>query len=394
MMAAQYVYLGTSVFFLNPKPQNTLKPFFDHLDGVTINLSNRYLDENPGMLDPMFFIEDRKEAGRLLADMIIRAQGMNSKSNQRVQSIRSQEELTTELVEHAQMPANECSYDVIFGNKKHGSNTPRLSDDDTVAFVKQKMVSSPFWKASISQNPDGRSSFLTAIKSGRPFLVEWDNSISMPASKNEDDWTQQERDGVQSVVNLFKFGAETIGNSRKGGGLFVDEAHIMQTSEVAMNLLKKSGREWRSQDINLILATQNMADFLADDEYNIFPYVRLFIIMNLAATKDELDLFFDVTNFPRDDEHKYYITHAAMETAESVKTKKQIPNAIVIDNAYGVKTGIICGPFPSRELSSATGKHIKDIMQDDQQQLELMTFEELSRISLEQEDEHNSVADL
>lgn len=394
MMAAQYVYLGTSVFFLNPKPQNTLKPFFDHLDGVTINLSNNYLDENPGMLDPMFFIEDRKEAGRLLADMIIRAQGLNSKTNQKSQSIRIQEELTTELVEHAQMPANECSWDVIFGNKKHGANTPRLSDDDTVEFIRQKMISSPFWKASISQNPDGRSGFLTAIKSGRPFLVEWDNSISMPASKNEDEWTQPERDGVQSVVNLFKFGAETIGNSRKGGGLFVDEAHIMQTSEVAMNLVKKSGREWRSQDINLILATQNMADFLDDNEYNIFPYVRLFIIMNLAETKKELDLFFDITKFPRDDEHKYYITHAAMDTADSVKTKKQIPNAIVIDNAYGVKTGIMCGPWPSRELSSATGKHVKDIMQDDQQQLQLMTFEELSKMSLEQEEEQNSVADL
>lgn len=394
MMAAQYVYLGTSVFFLNPKPQNTLKPFFDHLDGITINLSNNYLDENPGMLDPMFFIEDRKEAGRLLADMIIRAQGMNSKTNQRVLSIRQQEELTTELVEHAQMPANECSYDVIFGNQKHGANTPRLSDDDTVAFVKQKMVSSPFWKASISQNPDGRSGFLTAIRSGRPFLVEWDNSISMPASKNEDDWTQQERDGVQSVVNLFKFGAETIGNSRRGGALVVDEAHIMQTSEVAMNLVKKSGREWRSQDINLILATQNMADFLDDNEYNIFPYVRLFIIMNLAETTKELDIFFDLTKFPRDEEHKYYITHAAMETADSVRNKKRIPNAIVIDNAYDIKTGIMCGPWPSRELQAATGKHIKDILQDDQQQLQLMTFEELSRISLEQEEEQNSVSDL
>ena len=394
MMAAQYVYLGTSVFFLNPKPQNTLKPFFDHLDGITINLSNNYLDENPGMLDPMFFIEDRKEVGRLLADMIIRAQGMNSKSNQRVQSIRSQEELTTELVEHAQMPANECSYDIIFGNQKHGANTPRLSDDDTVAFVRQKMISSPFWKASISQNPEGRSGFLTAIQSGRPFLVEWASSISMPATKNEDDWTQQERDGVQSVVNLFKFGAEVIGNSRRGGALIVDESHILQTSEVAMNLVKKSGREWRSQDINLILATQNMADFLDDNEFNIYAYVRLFIIMNLAETQKELDLFFDITKFPRDEEHKYYITHAAMETADSVKHKKQIPNAIVIDNAYEVCTGILCGPWPTRELSAATGKHLKDIMQDEQQQLDLMTFEDLSRQSLEQEEEQNSFADI
>ena len=394
MMAAQFVYLGTNVFYLNPKPQSTLKPFFDHLNGVTINLSNRYLDENPGMLDPMFFLEDRRDAGRLLADMIIRAQGMNSKSNAKTASLRQQEELKTELIEHAMMPANECSYDIIFGNKRSGVNTPRLSDDDTVAFIAQKMKSSAFWKASISQNPSARSQFAAAIKSGRPFLVEWDNSISMPNSKNEDDWTSEEKDGVQSVVNLFRFGAEVIGNSRKGGGLFFDEAHIAQTSEVAMNLIKKSGREWRSQDINLILATQNMADFLDENEFNIRQYVRLFIIMNLADSKKELDIFFDITKFPNDDEHKMYITNAARSTSESAKIKKTIPNAIVIDSAYHIKTGIMAGPWPSRELAAASGKHISEINQDSSQHVQMMTFEQIAKMSMENSKEEDSISEL
>ena len=394
MMVAQYVYLGTSAVFLNPKPQSTLKPFFDHLDGITINLSNHYLEENPGMLDPMFFIEDRREVGKLLADMVIRAQGMNSKSNDKMFSIRKQEELTTELVEHAMMPANECSWDIIMGNKRAEKPTPRLSDDDTVAFIRDKMKSSAFWKASISQDPDGRSNFQAAIKSGKPFLIEWDTSISMPTTNNEDDWTQQERDGVQSVVNLFKFGAEIIGNSRRGGVLVVDEAHVMQTSEVAMNLIKKSGREWRSQDINLMLATQNLSDFLGDDEYNIRAYVRLFIIMNVPDLKKELDIFFDITKFPRDEKYIQYITNASISSAESARGLKSIPNAIVMDSAYGIKTGIMAGPWPYRELSAASGKHVKDIVDDGSADMSMMTFEQFSNEMIDESHEDDSVANL
>lgn len=378
MMLAQVVYMGQSAVFLNPKPQSSLKPFFDHLDGITINLNNHYLKDNPGMLDPMFFIEDRVDVGNLLADMIIRAQGMNSKAENQVDNIRSQEELRTELVEHAKMPANECSYDIIFGNKRHGASTPRLSDEDTVKFIAQKMISSPFWKASISDNPDGRSEFLEKIKMGKPFLVEWDNSISMPQTFDEDKWTQPEKDGVQSVVNLFRFGAEIIGNGRRGGMLVVDEAHIMKTSEVVMNMLKKSGREWAAQDINLMLATQNLSDFLSDDEYNIRPYIRLFIIMKVPEQKKELDIFFDVTKFPRDEQHIHYITHAGIEEAESVKAKKTIPSAIVIDTAYEWKGGIMAGPWPYRELSAASGKHVKDIITEQNSHHAAMTFEEIS----------------
>lgn len=378
MMMAQVVYMGQSAVFLNPKPQSSLKPFFDHLDGVTINMNRHYLEENPGMLDPMFFLEDREEVGNLLADMIIRAQGMNSKTNEQVKNVRSQVELRTQLVEHAKMPANECSYDVIFGNQRHGANSPRIDDDETLEFIRQNMISSPFWKASISTNPDGRSEFLEKIKGGKPFLVEWDNSMTMPQSFDEDRWTQPEKDSVQSVVNLFRFGAEIIGNSRRGGLLVVDEAHIMKTSEVVMNMLKKSGREWAAQDINLMLATQNLSDFLADDEYNIRPYVRMFIIMKVPEQKRELDIFFDLTKFPRDEQHTYYITHAGINEADSVKTKKTIPNAIVIDTAYDWKGGIMAGPWPARELAAASGKNIREITEEQSNQPRAMTYEEIA----------------
>ena len=202
--------------------------------------------------------------------------------------------------------------------------------------------------------------------------------MTMPQSFDEDRWTQPEKDSVQSVVNLFRFGAEIIGNSRRGGLLVVDEAHIMKTSEVVMNMLKKSGREWAAQDINLMLATQNLSDFLADDEYNIRPYVRMFIIMKVPEQKKELDIFFDLTKFPRDEQHTYYITHAGINEADSVKTKKTIPNAIVIDTAYDWKGGIMAGPWPARELAAASGKNIREITEEQSNQPRAMTYEEIA----------------
>lgn len=353
-MIAQTTYIGGQAVFLNPKPNTTYKSFFDLLGGITVNLSTKYLNEFPGMLDPMFFIEDREQVGRILADMIIRAQGMNAASNSRMSAIRSMEELTTELIERAKMPANECSADIIFGNRRAAVPTPRLSDNDTVSFVKLKMKSSPFWKAAISEDPEARSTFQAAFATGSPVLIEWDNSIQLPGSDTDPDrWTPAEKDGVQSVVNLFSYATEIIGSGRRGGILAIDEAHHIRTSEACMGYIRRSGREWRSQNINLMLSTQNLSDFLDDDEYNIAEYVGLFIMMRVSgANKKEMEIFFDMTGLPRDEAHRDYIVNAGIKTAAG--RKKLVPNAYVIDRAYEWEGGIICGPWPERELEAAT----------------------------------------
>ena len=42
-----------------------------------------------------------------------------------------------------------------------------------------------------------------------------------------------------------------------------------------------------------------------------------------------------------------------MKTASN-KVKKSIPNAYIIDNTYEWQGGIICGPWPERELKAAS----------------------------------------
>ena len=352
-MIAQTVYQGKKAVFLNPKPNSSLKPFFDLLGGETINMSSKYLEENPGKLDPMFFLNDRESVGRLLAEMIIKARGFNVERS--AENNLSMEELTTELIERAKMPANQCSYDIIFGNQRAEPSTPRLSDDATVSFVRSRMISSPFWKATISKDPDGRSSLQDVLKGNRPILIEWDNSIVLPSKdSNPDKFTPAEQDGIQSITNLFDYGSSIIGEGKQGGILCIDEAHVLKTSETAMNKVRGAGRQWRSQNITLMIATQEMKDFLGDHEHNIGSYVRLFIIMKVdESDPKEVELFFDRTKLPKDGTALDYITNAGMKTASN-KVKKSIPNAYIIDNTYEWQGGIICGPWPERELKAAS----------------------------------------
>lgn len=355
MMLAQTVYAGQQVVMLNPKPESSLKPFFDYLGGTTINMSYEYLSENPGLLDPMFYIEDRERVGQLLADMIINAQGLESGSSNTTEKIRSSTHLRREIIERAKHPSNQCSYDVIFGNKRVSPPTTRLPDDDTVEFVRTKMDSSAFWKASISMDPSAQSSFRDSMNTGRPILVEWDNSITLPSSEESpDNWSQPVRDGIQSVVNLFNFSAEIIGSSRQGGILAIDEAYVLKTSEVAMGLVKYAGKTWRNSNITLLLATQELKEFLGkNNKHNIGSSVRAYIIMQVEEEDtEELDIFFDLTGLPRDESNIYYISHAGMKPAG--KAKKSIPNAYLIDKTYDWEGGIICGPWPERELKLAS----------------------------------------
>lgn len=360
MMSAQVSYMGRQAIFLNPKPDASLKPFFDFLGGVTINLSNQYLDENPGLLDPVFFLDEPDEIGRLLADMIIRAQKMNDVTNAATAAIRSMEELTTELIERARMPANQCSFDIIFGNRRAG--TPPLSDDDTLDFIHMKMQTSPFWKAAISNDPEGRSRFEEVFKSGKPLLVEWDNSIVMPnEGTNQDRMTTREMDGVQSVVNLFTYSTSILGRGKRGGILVIDEAHIIKTSEVAMQIVKRSGRYWRESNISLAMASQNMKDYMGGDENDLSAYARMFIIMKVPESdEDELDIFYRITGLPRDKGHTAYITNAGVNKNPNAKQKKSVPNAYLIDRSYDWQGGIICGPWPEREMNAAIQSKLKN----------------------------------
>lgn len=360
MMNAQNTYLGGQSIYLNPKPGSSLKPFFDYLGGVTINMSTKYLKERPGLLDPMFYIEDREEVGRLLADMIIRATGMNETTNNRYEAVRAMEDLTANLIENANYPANETSFDVIFGNQRHGANTKPLRDKEIVKFVRTKLKSSPFWKASISNDPGARNTFAETFNSNKPLLIEWDKSIVLPErGKTALEMTPQENDGVQSIVNLFMYSSEVIGRNKSGGILTIDEAYVLKSSNLIMQQAIKSGRTWRDKNRTLLLASQHLADFLPADSGSgtsddLGAYIRSFLIMNIDENDhDDLDIFFRVSGLPRDEDTISYIT----SMKRNPKKGRFIPSAYYIDKEYDWEGSILCGPWPQREMRAAKPQH-------------------------------------
>lgn len=363
MMAAQVAYSGKQVIFLNPKPGSTLAPFFEHLGGYTINMNREYLNENPGLLDPMFYLKDREEAGEVLTDMILSAQRAEAQNT--MDSVRYVEELKSQIIERAKMPANRCSFDVIFGNKSDGVNTPPLESQETMEFIHYKMKNSAFWRASISTDPGGINKFRELFESKKPLLIEWDKNIILPGEdKREESWTSNEQDGIQSVINLFKYASDIIGRGKEGGMLLIDEAHYIRSSEVAMGLIKNSGRTWRSSNITLTLGTQKLGDLAGGDDHDISAYTRAFIIMNIdEQDQKEQDHFFRISQLPRDDEKIDFITHMGVKDRSS----GQSPQAYVVDKSYPWSGPIICGPWPAIELAAASNDlSVSDILDNRQ----------------------------
>lgn len=348
MMLAQAVYLGRSGIMINPKPRASAKGLFDLLGGVTIKMSTEYLNKFPGQLDPMFYMKDREQVGNILADMIISAMRYNSNSTNAVKNTLTMETLRAEFLERAKMRANECSWDVIAGNKRVDPPTPPLSNSDVIDFVQSKLKTSSFWKASISKDPTGRSSFKNTIESGKPILIEWEGSINLPDKETPvDEYTPSQMDGVQSILNVFTYSSEILSGVRQGGILAIDEAHHLKRSTTIVNKLTTSGREWRSSGVTLLLATQEVMDFLNPEDVDISSYVRLFIFMHIAASsKPNIERFLELVDIEDTDKLREFITHAKPDE------HSPFPGAFIKDRTTKWEGGIVCGPFPKRELDA------------------------------------------
>lgn len=348
-MLAQTVYLGKLAIMINPKKSSTAKGMFDLLGGITIKMSSDYMRKHPGQLDPLFYIEDREQAGRVLADMIIAAMKYNySNGENAISNAIATEALTAEIIERAKMRANECSWDVIAGNKRVNPPTPKISNDSVIEFVQNRMKTSAFWKSSISRDPEGRSAFKNAISSGKPILIEWDGSIVLPDKETTPDkYTPSQQDGIQSVLNIFNYASEILGNARQGGMLAIDEAHHLKRSPTIMSKLTTSGREWRSSGITLMLASQEVLDFLNPDDVDISSYVRLFIFMHIAPEDNKnLERFLEIVSLEDSEKLKQFITNAKPGMGSPY------PGAFIRDRTTNWDGGIICGKFPEREMSA------------------------------------------
>lgn len=358
-LTAQLAYMGLPVAFFNPKKEGTLQPLFDHIGGVTISMNRRYLEQNPGMLDPVFFLHDRKEVAQLIADAIFLANRMyddeGSKANQRRTQIK------TEIQERALDSRNTCSADIIFGNRSSNpaQRTHPISDQEVVQFVSNRMQTSQFWTAFIATNANA-SGLHERMTGGRSFLIEWDKSMQLPnADTPQKEYTDNQLDTVISVNITFNYASAIVGGT--GGAIIVDESWVLKNSREALAILERGGREWRQANIMLIMGTQRIRDWMdsrseragtASAAANMATFFDRYLFMAInEQDNNELDMFFELTGLPRTKHNEHYITHAGASRTPGGSKGNSIPRAYYMDKIYDWAGGIICGPWPERELN-------------------------------------------
>lgn len=352
-MLAQSFYAGYRNVFMNPKRNSTLKPFFDNLGGTTIIMSEEYLSQNPGLLDPKLYLTS-KEAADVLNENISLA--LKLSSNTDFGSIQSITQLKAEIKQLAENPLNETSWEVIFG--REDGKTTGISNESYRETIKNRIGLSPFWKAFISQDVSSAAEFKEMLNQNKPVLIEWSKSLSLPnSSEKMSEMSDNGLDSLLSIQTVFRYAVEITGNSRAGGVIFIDEAWVLKRSEQSMRMVDGSLREFREANIMLVLGTQRLVDFMdSESDMDFTSYFDRILIMAISRTDDvEIDKYYKLTSLPRTPENTTYICDAGVEAEDPDQTGKrkrvrEVPRAYYIDNIYDFQGGIICGPWPAREL--------------------------------------------
>lgn len=373
-ISAQLDALLLNQFFFNPKGVGTMKPFFDHIGGVTISLTEKELAENPGMADPVYFLNDRKEVASVLADALFRVMGMyddkGSTANQR--RVR----LKAEIQDNAENPSNLTSGDILFGNQRTG--TPSLTDKEVLQFIDNKIKVSPFWKAFISRSHSG-SYLQRKMRSSRAVLFEWGGGMSLPSANTDpSEYTDDMWDTVLSMTTFFLYAAQRL--EETGGAIIVDESASLKSSREVRKVLEEGGRKWRHADIWLIMACQRIADWVTeDDAEDMTSYFSQFLFMAISETSDrELDLFYRMTGLPETASTTHYIRHAGTTQRKNGKLQQglKIPRAYYVNNIYDWAGGLVCGPWPLEEFQAAR-TDTKNLQEEsearDREEVDLMT---------------------
>lgn len=135
---------------------------------------------------------------------------------------------------------------------------------------------------------------------------------------------------------------------------------MLKSSREALAILERGGREWRQANIMLIMATQRIQDWMnAKAErsgqaatQNMATFFDRYLIMAIGESDpNEIDAFYDLTGQPRSDRMTYYMTHAGATSAGGSVKGNSVPRAFYMDRIYGWEGGIVCGPWPQKELN-------------------------------------------
>ena len=119
---------------------------------------------------------------------------------------------------------------------------------------------------------------------------------------------------VNSVSTVFKYATQQVKGT--GGAVVVDESYPLRHVKSTMDDLDRAGREWRQANIALILASQNLTDWLgtvgdsSSSAETVRGFVSRYLIMAINRNNDaDFDWFYELTNQPRSDAMRNFIAN-------------------------------------------------------------------------------------
>lgn len=357
-MVAQADFMGASSSYLNPKKTGSLEPTISYLGGVTISMSRQYLLDNPGLADPFLFVNADEEPERIAS--IISSSlllSMDAQSDRGSGHSRRRAEISGEILDRCKGVAGfKCgtAREVLLGNEQRG--IPPFSDSEVVSFVTNKEKISPFWRSFLAP-PNTASALQAKMRTARTLLFEWDDSMDLPSEgKPPSEYSDNERDTMLSLTLMFQYSVMRARASGKPSLVVCDEAHVLKASSEAMAMVDRAGREWRSANINLVLGTQGVTDFVGVDDKDLQGLIGRHLFLAIKD-RDEVNLraFLSLSGFPFEEGHIFDNRHAkymvnAAPSAGGTKSGS-LYRAYLLDSIYEWSGGIILGPWPERELN-------------------------------------------
>ena len=241
MIATQSFLSGHTVFFINPKPDDSLEGFCDAIGGTTLTLSA--LERTPGLLDPFRYTDPAHAAEIALSHISAVLAG------------------TIEPVEFIQL-TGAITRAALEGARCVGECLNAEDIDPKISYlIREYAYGSSLFRMGVAEEPLGP---LTEMSSGGLTLVQFDRKLQMPPDgvTNVMDMETAERNGI-AAIRLISHAASEIMFSGNGGVLLIDEAHVFLGSKEGRIIVQKWGREGRSQAILPILGTHRIADVLS-----------------------------------------------------------------------------------------------------------------------------------
>ena len=258
--ATQTSLLGKTVVFINPKPADSLDGFCVAIGGEVVKVSA--LEREGGLLDPFRYAEPEVAADIAISHITSVLTDMTETDEVRMGA----------AIQRAAVSGARCVGDTL----DHPDMPPGVRE-----LILAQAESSTLFALGISMKPQEN----TKMAKGSLTLIEFDRPLDLPSSVAPmSEYGRQTRISVAAMRLVIRSALEQMFNLG-GGVLIADEAHVFMGSQEGRAILQRLGREGRSQRILPILATQRIADVIADGA-DMGSYVGRWLIMQMSDPKE------------------------------------------------------------------------------------------------------------